>query len=264
MSISNLVKIMLWAVLAIGMAGLTEPAAAQEADSAATGSDRKPHPSMEVDRTKENPLYVPAVEPSARQRVPAPPPLLAEALKTRPSNLRLGLALATQLAGTFGIGPEGGLMVPRPMAFAYLSFHPSRGIVTDAYCASRVYGEAYAQQEADRYADELKAAGVDTEWKKGSRGACNYWRSIFGLYLGMAFSHDASVRSDDRFVLRNVAFTISTGAAIRMSDYLAILLGPSLSGVTYERADDTKDFQWALGGMVGIGGNLDLGRHFIK
>jgi hypothetical protein len=264
MFISKLVKHMLWAVLAIAMAGITEPAAAQEADSAATGPEAKPDPSVEGGQTTENPRYVTGVEPAARQKVPAPPPLLAEALKTRPSNLRLGIALATQLAGTFGIGPEGGLMVPRPMAFAYVSFHPSRGIVTDAYCASRTYGEAYAQQAADEYADALTAAGVDTEWKKGVSGACNYWRSIFGLYLGMAFGHDASVRTDGRFVLRNVSFTISAGASIRMSDYLAILLGPSLSGVTYERADDTKDIQWGLGGMVGLGGNLDLGKHFIK
>lgn len=241
MFVSRLAKTMLGTVLAIGMAGIAEPATAQEADSAATGQEVKPHPS-----------------------VPAPPPLLAEALKTRPSNLRLGIALATQLAGTIGTGPEGGLMVPRPIAFAYVSFHPSLGLVTDAYCASRIYGDAYAQQEADAYADELKAAGVDTEWRKGESGACNYWGNIFGLYVGMAFGHDASVRSDGRFVLRDVAFTFSAGAAIRMSDYLAILLGPSVSGVAYERADESRDFQWGLGGMVGIGGNLDLGKHFIK
>ena len=264
MFVSRLARTMLAIVLAIVMAGIAEPATAQEAGRAATGPEVKPQPSVEAGQAKENPLYVTVVEPAARQKVPAPPPLLAEALKARPSNLRLGIALATQLAGTFGTGPEGGLMVPRPIAFAYVSFHPSRGIVTDAYCASRIYGDAYAQQEADTYADELRAAGVDTEWKKGEGGACNYWRNIFGLYLGMAFGHDASVRSDGRFVLRNVAFTVSIGASIRMSDYLAILLGPSLSGVTYERADESKDLQWGLGGMVGIGGNLDVGKHFIK
>lgn len=191
-----------------------------------------------------------------------PPADLKEILKKRPSGVRLGVALVVPIMTT--LGKSHGMTGVSPAAFPYISWHPARGVVTDAYCAARRNGDEYAQRVADDFARRLHKAGQATDWVEGKNGACHSWgKNVWGVYIGLAVPFSTTVPDGDRKTLREVMMTTSGGLSLQPWDYVSIMVGPVFSLIAIEREDETKYRKAAFGGMVGVGGSFDLGGLFF-
>jgi hypothetical protein len=195
-----------------------------------------------------------------------PPEILKKALESRPSGVRLGVALAVVGGDVSGDGVGGAY--PRPVAFPYLSMHLQRGIVTDAYCEARKYGPEYAREVAWEFAERLRTTPEydDLEWEKDSPGACHTWWpfNIVGLYIGMAVPHSTLVTQGGRATATSVPVLASLGFSIQFSDYISAMLGPTFTMTEFTRADESQYWRPGLGYLFGIGGSLDLGTSIFR
>jgi len=192
-----------------------------------------------------------------------PPAELAKQLETMPSGLRLGASLMGHLGETIEGNDSFGLQL-RPVFMPYLSWHPTPGNVSAAYCAARKYGRAYAQAVADDYAIRLKQNADDPQWDEGDPGQCSGPRVMFGGYFGIALPYRTNLTRGDRpAAATEVRFIASLGLAIQY-DVVALLLGPTFSMVERSRTDLPNVLEAAYGFMFGIGTSFGIGSSVLK